>query len=125
MRRDVVLSLYFFLLTTLVLLLGLSFLLPIINLDQIIRESANNKQMPQKLNKSQLDWAKLPKDKKKHVPLYCFWIIKTKDENLTVITTCSMRTFDSDCWLRVTVNTKKNSQILKQTDLDDHHLLLR
>ena len=125
MRRDVVLSLYSFLLSTLVLLLGLSFLLAIINLVQIIGESVNIKQMPQKLNKSRLDSDKLPKDKSKHLPLYCFRIIKTKDENLTVITACLMWNFDSDCWLRVTVNTRKISEISKQLDLDDHHLLLR
>ena len=43
MRLDVVLSLYFLLLATLVLLLAPNYLLAIIKLVQIIRESTNNK----------------------------------------------------------------------------------
>ena len=79
--------------------------------------------MPQKLDSSALD--KEPKNEWKHVPLNCPWIITSKDETLTVIITCLKWTFNYDFWVRVTVHPEGNSGISKQTDLDDHHPLLK
>ena len=79
--------------------------------------------MPQKLDNSPLD--KIPENECKHVPLNCPWIIKSKDETLTVIITCLKWTFNYDFWIRVTVHPEGNSGISTQIDLDDHHPLLK
>ena len=68
MRQDLVLILYFFLLGTLVLLLGPSNLLANIRLVQIFRESAKNKYMQQKLNNCPPNWDNI-KDECQHIPL--------------------------------------------------------
>ena len=125
MTQDVVLSFYFLLFATLVLLLGPSYLLAIIKLVQFIRESTNNNWMPQKLENSPLDCDKKPENECKHVPLKCPWIITSKDKTLTVIITCLKWTFKYNFWMRVTVHSVGNSEIWKQIDLDDHHPLLK
>ena len=79
--------------------------------------------MPQKLYNSPLD--KIPENECKHVPINCPWIIKSKDETLTVIITCLKWTFNYDFWVRVTVHPEGNSDISKQIDLDNHHPLLK
>ena len=123
MRQDVLLSLYFLLLATLVLLLAPNYLLADIKLVQIIREATIYKWMPQKLDNSPLD--KLPENECKQVPLNCPWIIASKDETLTVIITCLKWTFNYGLWIRVTVHPEGNSDLSKQIDLNDYHPLLK
>ena len=124
MRQHLVLSLYFLLLATLVLLLGPSYLLAIIRLVQILGESwENNKKMPQKLDKSPPDWNN-KKDECQHIPVNCPWIISSNNENLSVIITCLKWTFNYDFWIRVTINPERNPQVSKQVDLWEYSPLL-
>ena len=110
MRQHVVLSLFFLRLATLVLFLGPSYLLAVIKLVQIIRELANNKQMPQKIDNYPLDWDKIPTNECKHVPFNFPWFITSKDETLTVMINCLKWTFIYDFCIRVTVENFKTDR---------------
>ena len=81
--------------------------------------------MSQKLEGSITHLDELPKEECKHIPLNCFWPINSQDTSLTVIITCSKLTFNSEFCVRVTAHPLGAPNISKQTDLDDHHPLLR
>ena len=79
--------------------------------------------MPQNVENLTLDLDEIPENECKHIPVKCTWIITSKVESLTVIITCSKRTFNYDFCVRVKAQPQGAPYVLKQIDLDGHHLL--
>ena len=59
-----------------------------------------------------------------HISLACPWTISCKDGTLEFITTSLEWTFNLDFWKRVTAHSEGNPNILKQINIDKHHILL-
>ena len=79
--------------------------------------------MPQNVESLTLDLDNLPGNECKYFPTNCPWTITSKDESLTVTITCLKWTFNYDFCVRVTAHPQGASNVSKQIDLDDHHLL--
>ena len=81
--------------------------------------------MPKNFESSITHLDNLPKEECKQFPLNCIWPITSQDTNLTVIITCLKWTFNLEFCVRVTAYQFGTPNISKQTDIDDHHPLLR
>ena len=81
--------------------------------------------MPKNFESSITHLDELPEEECKHIPLNCIWPITSQVTNLTVIITCSKRTFNFEFCVQVTACPLGSPNISKQTDLDDHQPLLR
>ena len=59
-----------------------------------------------------------------HISLTCLWTISCEDGTLELIITSLEWTSNYDFWIRVTVHSDGNPNILKQINIDKHHFLL-
>ena len=81
--------------------------------------------MLKKIESSITHLDKLPEEECKHVPLNCIWPITSHYTSLTVIITCLKWTSNLGFCVRVTAYQLGAPNNSKQTNLDDHHPLLR
>ena len=81
--------------------------------------------MPDNFGSPIMDLDEIPDDECKHLPLNSFWTITSKGTSLRAILTCLKWTFIYDFCVRVRTRPLEAPNVLKQMDLDDHHLLLR
>ena len=79
--------------------------------------------MPQNFENLPPNWEDIKEDCE-HISLACPWTISCKDGTLEFIITSLEWTFNHDFWIRVTVHSEGNPNILKQINIDKHHLLL-
>ena len=79
--------------------------------------------MPQKIEDFPTNWNDI-EEECQHVPLNCPWTFTCEDGTLAFIITSLKWTFNYDFWIRVTAHPERNANILKQINIDKHHLLL-
>ena len=79
--------------------------------------------MSQNFENLQPNWDDIREDCE-HISLACPWTISCKDGSLEFIITSLEWTFNHDFWIRVTAHSEGNPNILKQINIDKHHLLL-
>ena len=77
--------------------------------------------MPQNFETLPPIWEDIKKDCE-HISLACQWTISCKDGTLEFIITSMEWNFNHDFWMRVTVHSEGNPNILKQNNIDKHHL---
>ena len=81
--------------------------------------------LPQNFENLILDLDKILEDECKYLPLNCPRTVISKDESLTLIITCSKRSFNNDFYVQVTAHPQGATNVSKQLDLDDLHSLHR
>ena len=80
--------------------------------------------MPHKLENLPPNWDDID-DECQHIPLNCCpCAITSENEILTVVITILKWTCNYDFWTRVTAHPEEKPNISKQTDINEHHLLL-
>ena len=79
--------------------------------------------MPQNFENLPPNWENIKKDCE-HISLACPWTISCKDRTLEFNITSLEWIFNHDFWIRVTVHSEGHPNILKQINIDKHHLLL-
>ena len=79
--------------------------------------------MPQYFENLPPNWEDI-KENCEHISLACPWTISCKGGTLEFIITSLEWTFNHDFWIRVTVHSEGNPNILKQINIDKHHLSL-